>query len=306
MTNSRLKTLIQSRSKSTPDGQNHSDMNRNPSGGSEAGTGPPSRPSSRPPASTPPTQSYPDMKQGDVGVLYRPQVSPQRPPPPSPSVNNNNNQHMTPPGGHRPPSSSQQPHPSPNSYPNSIQGSNSEENNPQANGLNGNLSYANGNNNNNNNSNNNHNGQQHDQQPDQHQSFLLNTTTSTNISTNTTNTFNDSFFGPAIHYVSGFFGNGMTDDASKGYDYTSSFLHPAQDMDVECGRNITQLDSFQAPASTSLLDLSGNTMNTMHSGSLNSNSLPPVSTFLFRDNGWWSGIKTPNEPIIEPSTDQTF
>ena len=298
LANNRLKNLIQSRqgSKGSIPDSPHSDVNRNP----EA-PGPP-RVASNPT----PVVSYQDYKQGDVGVAYRPQSSPNTRPPPSP-LNNNNHIHMNPPttGGpnSRPPS--QQPT-EPSAY--STSGNNLSDH-TQNGHQNGNMPYTNG-------IHANLNGQQHNhdhlhaqqpheqQQNGQQQSFLLNTTTSTNISTSTTSTFNDSFFSPNTHY--GFFGQAlMTDDASKAY-LDSPFTTTGQDMDVECGRSLTNLDAYQPPSSTTLLDLSGNTISSM--STLNSSSpLPPVSTFLFRDNGWWTGMKSPTSiDSIEPSSQQPF
>ena len=60
-----------------------------------------------------------------------------------------------------------------------------------------------------------------------------------------------------------------------------------QDMDVECGHTLTQLDSV--PSGNTLLDLSNN-YDSGDNG--NTTVLPPVSTFLlpsaFRESGYWS------------------
>lgn len=125
----------------------------------------------------------------------------------------------------------------------------------------------------------------HNQTNEQQQPFLLNTTTSTNISTSTISSYNDSFFGPNTHY--GFFGQAlMTDDTFKGH-LDSSYQSNGQDMDVECGRSLTNLESYQPPSSTTLLDLSDNIISSMHSNNLNSSPLPPVSTFMFREQTYF-------------------
>ena len=106
--------------------------------------------------------------------------------------------------------------------------------------------------------------QQHQQQQQydedqQQQSFLLNTTTSSNISISTAST--------------------MMMSSYDGEYY-------GHDMDVECGRSLTQFDS--GSTGTSLLDLSDSVVHRYadHHTSTTVPPLPPVSTLMMP--GWWS------------------
>ena len=167
---------------------------------------------------------------------------------------------------------------------------------------------------------------QHETITQEEQSFLLNTTTSTNISTSTTSTFSSEAFGfgpsspyhllpPSSTYE--FFG---TQSVIPAAEAKPSLLYPSEfhldngpDMDVGCGRALTQLDTVSSnPPSTSLLDLSDNVIPSYDGHpSVTSTVLPPVSTFLlpsFRssESTWWTGLKSPtsvSDPI-EPSSDQ--
>lgn len=114
---------------------------------------------------------------------------------------------------------------------------------------------------------------------------------------------------PTSHYGS-FFGQTVipasaTDDSpdGKSLTYSGDSYHQqstaGQDMDVECGRSLTQLDSVASTGdtsgtTTSLLDLSDSLLLHYDSSAVaaggSTTVLPPVSTFLmsslYRESSW--------------------